>query len=277
MIQIYNESCLETVQKLSENSVDIVVTSPFYNTIRKTSAVRSVVNAVGNDRYDSRYDVHVDNMSNDEYCNFTLELFNRLDKVLIPNGVILYNLSYGVENTTCMIEAVYKIIMETNFTLADIIIWKKKSALPNNVSTNRLTRAVEFIYVFCRKGESQTFNCNKQLTGFSSTGQAYYENLTNFVVANNNDEPCPLNKATFSTDLVKKLLAMYCNKKKVTVYDPFMGTGTTAVACKELGYDCIGSEISEKQVEWANNRLNKTAFIDTSIPQKNNLWGEITK
>lgn len=44
----------------------------------------------------------------------------------------------------------------------------------------------------------------------------------------------------------------------MTVYDPFMGTGTTAVACKELGFSCFGSEISEKQVEYANHRLENT-------------------
>ena len=42
------------------------------------------------------------------------------------------------------------------------------------------------------------------------------------------------------------------------IYDPFMGTGTTAVACKEMGMNYIGSEISENQVKWAENRLSKT-------------------
>jgi DNA modification methylase len=37
-----------------------------------------------------------------------------------------------------------------------------------------------------------------------------------------------------------------------------MGSGTTAVACKELGLSYIGSEISENQVKWAENRLSKT-------------------
>lgn len=41
------------------------------------------------------------------------------------------------------------------------------------------------------------------------------------------------------------------------IYDPFMGTGTTAVACKEMGMNYIGSEISENQVRWAENRLSK--------------------
>lgn len=39
------------------------------------------------------------------------------------------------------------------------------------------------------------------------------------------------------------------------VYDPFMGTGTTAIACEELNMNCYGSEISEAQVEYSIDRL----------------------
>ena len=42
------------------------------------------------------------------------------------------------------------------------------------------------------------------------------------------------------------------------VYDPFMGTGTTAVACKRLGINCFGSEISKDQVDFSYERLKNT-------------------
>ena len=47
---------------------------------------------------------------------------------------------------------------------------------------------------------------------------------------------------------------MYANKDSV-VYDSFIGTGTTAVACKQFGCKCIGSELSEAQYEYALERL----------------------
>lgn len=77
-----------------------------------------------------------------------------------------------------------------------------------------------------------------------------------FVEAKNNDGACSYNKATYSSELCEKLLNIYAKPYGV-VYDPFIGTGTTAVACKRMGIDCIGSEISKKQVEFAINRLNK--------------------
>lgn len=54
---------------------------------------------------------------------------------------------------------------------------------------------------------------------------------------------------------------IYISKGNAVVYDPFLGSGTTAIACKNMGIDFIGSEISENQVKWANERLSK-------IPQK---------
>ena len=50
------------------------------------------------------------------------------------------------------------------------------------------------------------------------------------------------------------MLNIYCPENGI-VYDPFIGTGTTAIACIELKKIYIGSEISKKQCEWAENRL----------------------
>ena len=143
--------------------------------------------------------------------------------------------------------------------IADTIIWKKKSALPNNVSHNKLTRITEFVFVICRKDEFKTFNANKKVTKESATGQKYYENVFNFIEAPNNDGSCNVNKATYSSELCEKLLNIYATEKSI-VYDPFMGTGTTAIACVKFNgmknsMVCVGSEISAKQVEYSKERL----------------------
>ena len=79
--------------------------------------------------------------------------------------------------------------------------------------------------------------------------------MYNFIEAPNNDGPCKLNKATYSSDLCVKLLYMY-GQADYKVYDPFMGSGTTAYACKFCGINYVGSEISAKQCEYAKERLN---------------------
>lgn len=181
-------------------------------------------------------------------------MFNSFEYILSNNGVILYNLSYGAENTECLFLTISEILSETDFTLADVIVWKKLNAFPNNCSPNKLTRITEFVFVFCRKSEFLTFYTNKKVVSVRKNGQKMYGNYFNFIEAPNNDGGCELNKATYSSELCEKLLNFYA-KPSATVYDPFMGTGTTAITCEKMGLSCIGSELSKDQVEYSKERL----------------------
>lgn len=274
MIKIFNEDCFRTMCNTPAGSFDIILTSPFYNTNKKAGKTRTLSNvSVKSNQYDYvRYDAHIDCMSNEEYCNFTERLFLNFDRVLKTDGVILYNINYGAENSEGMFLAINSILTATPFTIADVIVWKKSNAIPNNCSSNRLTRIWEFVFVFCRKKELKSFTCNKAVKSHRSTGQAMYENVFNYIEAKNNDEVCPYNKATYSTELCKKLLSLYAIKdKRISVYDPFMGSGTTAVACKELGFDCIGSEISENQCRWARERLLRYTLSKLNIAKQKKM------
>ena len=255
---IYNGDCFDVMKQFDTGVVDIILTSPPYNT-NKHAGKNTVIKDL-NDKNgitsNIRYDMYIDNMTNDEYCDFTRKLFIEFDRILKSNGCILYNLSYGGENSECMFRAVNEIIIKTPFTIADTILWKKQNAFPNSTSSNKLTRTCEFIFVFCRKSEYHTFHCNKRITSYRDTGQACYENIQSLIEAKNNDEVCPYNKATYSSDLCTKLLKIYAPKGAL-VYDPFMGSGTTAVACEKMELISWGSEISKNQCEWAINRLKR--------------------
>lgn len=275
MIELYNEDCFDTMSKFPDKSIDLVLTSPFYNTNKKAGNNKTLNGTRRSDgEYDYvRYDVHVDNMTNEEYNDYTVKLFEMFDRILNTNGCVLYNISYGAENTEGMFEAVNAIITRTPFTVADVIGWKKSTAFPNSTSKNRLTRIFEFVFVLCRKTETKTFFCNKTITSYRKTGQPAYENVYNFVEAKNNDGSCPFNKATFSSELCEWLLKLYA-PQDAFVYDPFMRSGTTAVACERLGLHCIGSEISENQVKYSVNRLKKN--FDYLIESEKNFYYELS-
>jgi len=252
--KIYNEDCVITMQNMVVNNIkiDVVLTSPPYN-ISRVSAT---------DKYNSRYSDSFKDLRNDEeYIEWSINIFNNYNKVLKKDGCILYNVSYSSENTQMMWLLIAEVIKKTEFTTADCIIWKKNCAIPNNRSKNKLTRICEMVFVFCRKSEIDTFHCNKKvISTIKKTGQNNYENIFNFIEAKNNDGANELNKATFSVEFCEKLLDIYA-KKGSLVYDSFMGTGTTASACKRKDIIFIGSELSEKQVEYANKRLaQKTLF-----------------
>lgn len=246
--KIYNEDCLLTMSKhIDEHSVDVILTSPPYNTSRVYSK---------SDPYSFRYDSYSDGLSDEEYIEFICNCFNGYDKILKHNGCVLFNVSYSSENTTLIWNLISDIQRKTNFSVADCIVWKKKNAIPNNVSPNKLTRLCEFIFVMCRNEEIASFFMNKGVDSVSKKGQTIYTNVFNFIEAPNNDGSCDLNKATFSTELVRKLLLMYA-KKGAIVYDSFMGTGTTAIGALKENMIYIGSELSSQQCEYANKRIKK--------------------
>ena len=257
IIKFVQDDCIHFMNMLSEKNrkVDVVLTSPPYNTSRPSSE-RSMKN------HEGRYKVYDDLKTGEEYCDWCVNIFNHIDTILKPNGVVLWNVSYGTDATIntegigLMWNSISDIIRNTNFTVADKIVWKKKSALPNNVSPNKLTRICEEVFVFCRKSEYKTFHANKEVSKIGKNGQQFYKVLYNFIEAPNNDGSTSLNKATYSSNLCVQLLNMYAPKNGL-VYDPFMGTGTTGIACEILNLNCIGTEIDAEQVEYSKERLNK--------------------
>lgn len=256
MNTIFNEDCLITMDRSElQGQVDIVITSPPYNTSR-----------VGDkDIYNSRYDQYKDKMTDQEYIDWTIDVFKGFDKVLKKDGCVLYNMSYSSENTHLMWLVVAELIKNTNFTTADCIIWKKTNAIPNNRSKNKLTRIIEYIFVFCRKKELGSFHANKKvMSRIEKTGQANYENVYNYLEAKNNDGSNKLNKATYSTELVIKLLDIY-GVPLGLLYDPFSGIGTSCLGAKSFGMNYMGSEISKEQVDYANESLHQVVIVDEPI------------
>ena len=253
-----------------KGNVDVIITSPPYNTSRVGAS----------DKYNSRYDTFQDFKSDQDYIDWTIDIFNGYDNVLKKDGCVLYNISYSSENTHLIWLVIADIIRRTNFITADCIIWKKSNALPNNRSKNKLTRIVEYVFVFVRKAELKTFITNKKITSvIEKTGQANYENIYNFFEAKNNDGSNELNKAVFSTDFVKKLINIYV-KPNSLVYDSFMGIGTTAKACIETNNRYVGSELSEAQIiyfnKWKEKLTNNNAQCITT-PIKTYLMNNDTQ
>lgn len=98
--KIYNEDCFLTMDRIPNGLCSNILTSPFYNTNKKqckTNTLEKTKDFSGSFPY-LRYDTHVDNMTDEEYCDFTEKLFLKFDRILNSNGTILYNISYGNNN-----------------------------------------------------------------------------------------------------------------------------------------------------------------------------------
>lgn len=266
--KLYNGDCIQFLEQYQSKNISCVLTSPPYNTGRGCNSQLALK------RHWGRYDVYLDTKTQQQYIKWTIQLFNLFDKVIVDNGVVLYNISYGSDSSDgsnkeqigLLWFLLPQIIKNTPFMIADKIVWKKKCALPNNASPNKLTRIVQDVFVFVRKDEYLTFNANKAQSKPSKTGQIFYENINNFIQARNNDGSCDLNKATYSSQLCEKLLNIYCKQGDI-ILDPFNGTGTTAIACRNLNMKYIGVQLSEGQCQYSMNRINGVKIIQSKNGQ----------
>lgn len=234
--QIYNENNLITMSKMPDNFISGIICSPPYNLGRNPNHRRT-------DQTDFHlYEEDVDNLTTEQYLEKRIVEFKEFQRILKPDGVICYNMSYSGDCPILPILLLNKIHTETNLTLTDIISWKKNSANPFQTSPNKLTRITELVYIIVNKNYLNTFKANKEISKINEkTNQKFYKNYTNLIEAKNNDGFKTKLKATYSTELVEKLIDIYFPENSL-IYDPFSGIGTTAKACINKKCKYIGSE-----------------------------------
>ncbi len=242
---IFCESNLDTMSKMSDRFVSGIITSPPYN--------------IGSKRKDCYYNngySDKDNLTQEDYINLRIAEFKEFDRILKDDGVICYNISYHNENPILPILLISEMHNQTGLTVADIITWKKKSALPFQTSPTKLSRICELVYVIVKKDRLHEFRTNKVVSSVNEkTKQKFYKNYTNFIEADNNDGIKSKLKASYSEDLVNKIFNIYFPKDSL-IYDPFSGIGTTSRACKKAGRNFIGSEIDQELYKQSLQLLN---------------------
>lgn len=234
--KIFNESCLSTLARMSDDSVDLVITSPPYNMNLRIRDGKYCSRQITKE-FSTKYDGFSDNMPIEEYFEFHLKVIKELLRVA---PVVFYN----VQIVTGSKRAVFKLLGELNNYVKDIIVWDKENAQPA-MSEGVLNRQYELIIVFAKRDAiSRKFNyCNFERGTLNDVWRIKRgKKVTN------------LHGATFPEELVEKILTNFSRERDV-VYDPFMGTGTTAVVCKKMNRRFIGSEIITSYVEVAKERL----------------------
>lgn len=235
---IYNETCLETLARIPDESINIVITSPPYNMnlrIRNGKyCSRQIVK-----EFSTKYDGFDDNLPIDEFYKLHSSIIREL---LRTSGIIFYN----IQIVTGSKRAFFKIIGEFSDYLKDIIIWDKGVAQPAMASAV-LNRQSELILVFDPKnGISRQFkSCNFDRGTLSDIWQI-----------KRGKKVAKSHGATFPEELVGTILKNFSSENDI-VYDPFMGTGTSAVVAKKLNRRWIGSEINKDYCDLIESRLEE--------------------
>ena len=240
----------EQLKTLSNESVDCVVTSPPYDSLR-------------------RYNGLGDTWNHDKFCKIAKELV----RVLKPGGVIVWNVNdkteKGSETGTSFRQALH--FMDLGLNLNDTMIWKKLNPLPV-VKQPRYNPVFEYMFIFS-KGTPKTFNpimepCKcagqkydstcKNMGGengrthktFNINKEKVMGNIWEFAVAQNSTN----HPAVFPIELPLRHIKSWTNEGDI-VLDPFMGSGTTGLAALELNRKFVGIEMNNEYFELSKQRI----------------------
>tara|TARA_R110000744_G_scaffold291352_1_gene401979 strand:- start:1673 stop:2422 length:750 start_codon:yes stop_codon:yes gene_type:complete len=244
--KIYQEDCLSTLKKMKNDSVDLVITSPPYNMnlrIRKGEyCSRQIVKEIS-----TKYTEFDDNLPIDEYSKLHTEVLKELLRV---SELIFYN----IQIVTGSKRSIFKMIGEFSEHLKDIIVWDKGNAQPS-IQKQVLNRRTELILVF-----DKDYPVSRQYRKRGKFKRGTLDDI--WEIKRERSRGGENHGAVFPQALVAKILENFSQKGDV-IYDPFMGTGTTAVVAKRLNRKFIGSEISQKYIKIANQRLKESEDLFT--------------
>ncbi len=234
--QIFNESCLETLSRMPDNFLGTVITSPPYNMnlrIRNGKyCSRQIVRELS-----TKYDNFSDNLPIEDYLKFHCDV---IDELLRTSNRVFY----VIQIVTGSKRAIFQIIGKYAESLKDIIIWDKKVGQPA-IGENILNRQTELVLIF-----EKDYPISRQFRGAPFKRGT----LSDIWRIGRGRSATENHRATFPEELVEKILESFTDPDEL-IYDPFLGTGTTAVVAKKMGRRYIGSEIDADYFEVANKRL----------------------
>lgn len=246
--KVYTGDCVEGMKTLDAESVDMVLTSPPYDSLRK---------------YDG-FSWNFEKTAQEIY------------RVTKPGGVVVWvvadSVVNGSETGTSFKQALY--FMGLGFDLYDTMIWEKPS--PQAPTKNRYYDVFEYMFVFS-KGKPKALNLIEDRENITSgtilvkESQSNKEkrkpigkrivkeygrrfNVWNIGHANNHTE----HPAVFPEKLAEGHILTWSDPGDV-VLDPFIGSGTTGITCVKNGRHYIGFEISPKYAELAQERIDAEA------------------
>jgi len=230
--KIYCESNLETMKRMPDNFVDLVVTSPPYNkgyydkhTPHKSDAWK---------QRNISYGDFKDNLQPDEYVKQQRALLNELVRVIKPNGSIFYN--------TKAVIADHRLVYPTfvfDFNIRQQIIWDRRAS--PQIAPIRFLPTTEYIFWITKTNVQPKF----KMIGKNKS------EVWNIPADTNPDHPAP-----FTLEIPRQCI-MSCTDEGDLVYDCYMGIGTTAIAAIKYKRNYIGSEISSEYCSMAEKKLKQ--------------------
>lgn len=260
--QIINSDSIKEMNKLPENSVDLIFADPpYWMRVEGTLTRVEGTEFSGCDDEWDKFD------SLEQYEQFTKEWLSACHRILKPNGSI-----WVIGGMQC-IYSIGAIMQQIGFWLINDVVWHKKNPTPNFKGTRLNNSQETLIWATKSKKSKYTFNYKtaKELNTdsvsedeFSKGVRKQLGSVWRFAVCSGSERlKNALGEKLHNTqkpiELLERIIAI-SSKKGDIVLDPFGGTMTTAAAAKKLGRNYLMIEKSEVYCKYGQERLNLIQF-----------------
>lgn len=234
---------LKTLKQIDNDYFDLVITSPPYNKKLKGGPIVKKV----------EYDTHEDNMPEDLYQNNQIEILDEIYRTTKPGGSFFYNHRCRWEEGEMLHPITW--LSKTKWVVKQEIIWNRK--ITGNLRGWRFWQTDERIYWLYKPINK---NKNSKIGKELASKHAKFTGIWEIMPENKNPHPAP-----FPLDLPTRIIySIFDNDKDKIVLDPYMGSGTVALAAKLFGCNYVGIDISENYVKMSKERLeNSDKHLDT--------------
>lgn len=223
--KIYNEDCLEGMKRMESGSVDLIITSPPYN--------------LGNNHHtgNKRINPYEDNMKESEYQDWQKDILNECYRILKEDGSIFYNHKNRISKGRQI--SPYEWLFKTDFTIKQELVWFNGS---QNFDKIRFYPMTERVYWMTKSPKVKLFNQINHHDLFDKKDWKPEGTNKKF-------------KRAFPVKMAEDFMSCFENAE--VVLDPFMGSGTTAIAALNKGRKFIGFELDKDYFNLANERINE--------------------
>jgi site-specific DNA-methyltransferase (adenine-specific) len=262
--KIYALDCIDGMKTIDEKSIDVVVTSPPYNIGKK-------------------YKAYHDEKPRDEYLDWMEEVAVGSNRILKDDGSFFLNVGGKFTDPWIAIDVANR--FRRHFTLQNQIHWIKSIAIPKedmgDYAHTKTTIAVghyqpinsrkylsgghEFIFHFTKFGDVEIdklsigvpYQDKSNVGRWKSVDKDLRERGNVWFIPYKTIQESRPHPTVFPQQLPESCIKLHGYNEKTVVLDPFMGIGTTALACLKLGVTFVGFEIDPSYVEIANEKLSQ--------------------
>lgn len=227
---VFNADAYNKVKEFDDLVVDHIVTDPPYN-IAQDNNFQTLKGRAGIDfgDWDKNFDL--------------TSWIKPYTKVLKKGGSFIVFCSYKY------ISDIVRAMEHSDLVVKDVLVWQKSNPMPRNVE-RRYVQDLEFAVWAVKKGEKWVFKKPKETP--------YLRGVYQFPICSGKERT--LHPTQKPVSLMKSILKTHTREGDV-VLDCFMGSGSTGVACLEIGRSFVGIEKDEKYFKIAEKRLKETGIL----------------